>query len=55
MKVLMFYQITLFTDYLMTLISYMHTHHLVSIHVLPEDTSLNASLQTSQANGHSLL
>jgi len=35
MKVLMFYQITLFTDCLMTFISYMHIHNLVSIHVLP--------------------
>jgi hypothetical protein len=51
----MFYQITLFADCLMTLISYMHTHHLVSIHVLPEDTSLNDLLYISQANGLSVL
>jgi hypothetical protein len=54
-EVLMFYQITLFADCLMTLISYMHTHHLVSIHVLPEDTSLNDLLYISQANGLSVL
>jgi hypothetical protein len=38
MKVLMFYQITLYTDSLMTLIGYMHTQHYVSLHALPEDT-----------------
>jgi len=54
MKVLMFYQIILFTDCLMTFISYMHTHYLISIHVLPEDTSLNDLLHTSQTNEHSL-
>ena len=55
MKVLMFYQITMFTDCLMTLISYMHTHHYVSVHVLPENTSLHDLLLISQANMHSLL
>ena len=37
MKVLMFYQITLFTNRLMTLIS-ICTHHYASVHALPEDT-----------------
>jgi hypothetical protein len=54
-EVLMFYQITLFTECLMTLFSYMHTLHLVSICVLPEDTSLNNLLYISQANGLSVL
>jgi len=37
LKVFMFYHIILFIACLMTLISYMHIHHYVSVHVLPED------------------
>jgi len=38
MKVLTFYQTTLFTHSLVTPISYMHTHHYEGVRVLPDDT-----------------
>jgi hypothetical protein len=38
MNVLIFYQTTLFTDFLITLINYMHTPHYACVDVLPVDT-----------------
>jgi len=53
MKLLTFYQTTLFTEYLITLISYMHYQHYACVVVTRKHFSLNALLHTSQVDAHS--